>query len=173
MPVKVTQLCLTLCDPCLVHGILQARIPEWVAFPFSKGSFQPRDRTQIFCIVGRFFTSWATREAQLCAKPPSSSLERRAEHKTPVFVDGTWTEIIQGGSFQRTGQQYSVSSSPSLAEIQFVWRHLKSLISQIPIGLVEVMWSVLTNEIETDASEWGFQQNSSKGGGLSWHSLLT
>ena len=48
-----------------VPGILQARILEWVAFPFSRGSFQPRDRTQVSCIAGRFFTIWATREAQL------------------------------------------------------------------------------------------------------------
>ena len=51
---------------CVVHGILQARILEWVAFPFSRGSSQPRDRTQgLSHIVGKFFTSWATREAQL------------------------------------------------------------------------------------------------------------
>ena len=45
---KVTQLCQTLCDPMdyTVHGILQARILEWVAFPFSWGSPQPRDQTQ-------------------------------------------------------------------------------------------------------------------------------
>ena len=47
-----------------VHGILQAGILEWVAFPFYRGSFQPRDQTQVFCIAGRIFTSWATREAQ-------------------------------------------------------------------------------------------------------------
>ena len=47
-----------------VHGILQARILEWVAFPFSRGSPQPRDQTQISHIAGRFFTSWATRETQ-------------------------------------------------------------------------------------------------------------
>ena len=46
-----------------VHGILQIRILEWVAFPFSGGSFQPRGRTQISCIAGGFYTSWATREA--------------------------------------------------------------------------------------------------------------
>ena len=49
---------------CIVHGILQARILESVAFPFSRGSFQPRNRTQVFHIAGGFFTSWATREAQ-------------------------------------------------------------------------------------------------------------
>ena len=45
------------------HGILQARILEWVAMPLSRGSSQPRDRTYIFCIAGSFFTVWATREA--------------------------------------------------------------------------------------------------------------
>ena len=63
--VKVAQLCLTLCDPMdCIHGILQARILEWVAFSFSEGSSQPRDQTQVSHIAGRFFTSWATREAQ-------------------------------------------------------------------------------------------------------------
>ena len=47
-----------------VHGILQARILEWVAFPFSRESSQPRDRIQVSHIAGRFFTSWATEEAQ-------------------------------------------------------------------------------------------------------------
>ena len=43
---------------------LQARILEWVAVPFSRESFQPRDWTQVSHIAGRFFTSWATKEAQ-------------------------------------------------------------------------------------------------------------
>ena len=47
-----------------VHGILQVRILEWVAFPFSRGSSQTRNQTQISHIAGRFFTSWATRKAQ-------------------------------------------------------------------------------------------------------------
>ena len=49
----------------LLHGILQARILEWVAIPFSKGSSQLRDWTQISCTAGGFFTSWATREPLL------------------------------------------------------------------------------------------------------------
>ena len=53
-----------LCDPMdyTVHGNLQARMLEWVVFPFSKGSSPPRDWTQVSRIVGEFFTSWATRE---------------------------------------------------------------------------------------------------------------
>ena len=59
LKVKVAQLCPTFCNPMdyTVHGILQARILEWVAFPFSRGSSQPRDQTQVSHIAGRFFTS--------------------------------------------------------------------------------------------------------------------
>ena len=56
-----------------VHGILQARILEWVAIPFSRGSSQPRDWTQVTCIAGGFFTSWATREAHTRYKATKST----------------------------------------------------------------------------------------------------
>ena len=63
---KSFQSCLTLCDPLdcslpgsSVHGIFQAKILEWVAISFSKGSFPPRDQTQVSRIEGRFFTIWA------------------------------------------------------------------------------------------------------------------
>ena len=58
--VKVAQSCPTLWNPMdyTVHGILQARILEWVAVPFSRASSQPSDGTQGSRIAGRFFTSW-------------------------------------------------------------------------------------------------------------------
>ena len=57
--VKVAQLSPTLCKPMeyTVHGILQARILEWVAFPFFRGCSQPRNQTRVSCIAGRFFIS--------------------------------------------------------------------------------------------------------------------
>ena len=57
--VKGAQSCLTLCHPTdyTVHGILEVRILEWVAVPFSKGFSQPRDRTQVSRLAGRLFTS--------------------------------------------------------------------------------------------------------------------
>ena len=75
--VKVTQSCPTLCDPMYytTHGILQARILEWAAFPFSRGSSQPRDWTQFSRMAGRFFASWAPREAS----DPSRQI-----------INGTW-----------------------------------------------------------------------------------
>ena len=69
--VLVAQLCLTLFDPMdrsrpgsSVHGILQARILEWVAIPFSRGSSQPRGQTRVSCIAGGFFTTWATEKTK-------------------------------------------------------------------------------------------------------------
>ena len=65
--VKVAQSCLTLHYPMdyTVYGVLQTRtLEEWVTFPFSRGSSQPRDRIQVSHIAGGSFTSWATREAQ-------------------------------------------------------------------------------------------------------------
>ena len=47
-----------------IHGIFQARVLEWVAISFSRGSSQPRDWTQVSCIVGKCFTIWATREVR-------------------------------------------------------------------------------------------------------------
>ena len=61
----VTQSCPTLYDPMeyTVHGILQAKILEWLALTVSRGFSQPRDRTQVSHIAGRFFAIWATRES--------------------------------------------------------------------------------------------------------------
>ena len=68
---KVAQSCPTLCNPMdyAVHGILQARILEWVAFLFSRGTSQPWDWTRVSHIAGRFFTSWATKEALQQERP--------------------------------------------------------------------------------------------------------
>ena len=70
----VSKSCQTLCNPVdcsppgsSVRGILQTRMLEWVAILFSRASSRSRDWTQISCIAGRFFTVWATREAQRVA----------------------------------------------------------------------------------------------------------
>ena len=69
---EVGQSCLTVCDPVhcsppgsSIHGVLQARILEWVAVSFSRGSSQPRNRTHVSHIAGRRFNLWATREAHI------------------------------------------------------------------------------------------------------------
>ena len=67
MKVKVTQSCRIVATPMdyTVHGILQARMLECAAFPFSRGYSQPRDQTQVSRTMGRFFTSWATRKPRI------------------------------------------------------------------------------------------------------------
>ena len=88
----VAQSCLTLCSPMdcsllgsSVPGILQARILQWVAIPFSKGSSWPRDQTWVSPIADRFFTVWATREAPALAMAPeiSSAPSREACSSIP------------------------------------------------------------------------------------------
>ena len=70
----------------IVHGILQARILEWVAFPFSRGSSKPRDPTQVSHIAGGFFISWATREALVSGSVQFSRL---------VVFDSSWPHGLQ------------------------------------------------------------------------------
>ena len=84
MKVKVTQLCLTLCD-CIVHGILQVRTLEWAAFLFSRGSSQPRDQTQVSHIANGFFPSWAT-----------SWTIKKVEHwRTDAFENRCWRRLLR------------------------------------------------------------------------------
>ena len=78
--VLVSQLCPTLCDPMdcslpgsSVHGILQARILQWVAISFSRGSSWPRDQTRDSCFAGRFFTIWVKKWSVNRSVMPDSS----------------------------------------------------------------------------------------------------
>ena len=96
---EVAQSCPTLCDPMgcslpgsSVHGIFQAIVLEWIAISFSRGSSQPRDRTQVSRIVDRRFTVGATREVQKimgCCKMFNNLLSGKKKKKTwlVVFAD--------------------------------------------------------------------------------------
>ena len=98
---KVAQSCPILCNPIdyTVRVILQARMLEWVAFPFSRKSSQPWDWTPVSCTAGRFFTSWATREAQQhwSGKPipsPADLPDPGLEPRSPaVQTDSLPTEL--------------------------------------------------------------------------------
>ena len=77
---EVSQSCLTLCDPMdsslpgsAVHEMFQARILEWAAISFSRGSSQPRDQTWVSCIADRRFTVWATGKPFLTEHSKNSS----------------------------------------------------------------------------------------------------
>ena len=90
---KLLQLCPTLCDPIdgsppgsPVPGILQARILEWVAISFFRGSSWPRDRTQVSHNAGRHFNLWATREApQYRWENKANGFKHTLTHKISVL----------------------------------------------------------------------------------------
>ena len=114
MKVLFTQLCLTLCNSLdysptgsSVHGILQARVLEWVAMPSSRGYSQPRDQTRVSFIAGRFLTIWATREAHIQHKTSKFPALRLTYlhflHDTTVLI---WTRPRQGWRRQSVHHSY-------------------------------------------------------------------
>ena len=134
----VTQSCLTHCNPLdhsspgsSVHwGILQARILEWVAMPFSRGSSQLRDLTQLSHTVGRFFTIWATREAQekhwlpvslrisaSLAKQMKLILDHFLTLRTPPFFNRAYYPFSWFPSSLQ-GRNISIISTPQINRIK-------------------------------------------------------
>ena len=90
---EVAQSCPTLCDPMdcslpgsFVNGIFQARVPEWVAISFSRGSSRPRNWTWVSRIVDRCFTIWATREVQ----QNKGRLKKEGNSNTSYDTDKPW-----------------------------------------------------------------------------------
>ena len=119
--VKVTQSCPILCSPMdygppgsSVHGILQARMLEWVAIPFSRGSYQPRDWTWVSCIAGRLFTIWTTREVRGrggCVDTIQS---------ITIFKHGNWSRIPLAFSHSFFPQRQSLFLVLNLHPLQTV-----------------------------------------------------
>ena len=96
---KVTQSCPTLSDPMdcsipgfSVHGIFQARLLEWVAVPFSRGSSQPKGGPQVSLTAGRFFTIWATREAH---GYESWTIKKAKHQRIDVFELWCWRWLLR------------------------------------------------------------------------------
>ena len=139
--VKVAQSCLTLCDPMdyTAHGILQARILEWVAFPFSRGSSQPRDWTQVSRIAGGFFYqlshSGSPRILEWVAYPFSRGSSRPRN----------WTQVscIAGGFF----------TNWAIREAQILNRCFLNTTTKYLIGKLLPFWK---NQLEERCS-WGFR----------------
>ena len=101
-------------QPHTVHGIFQARILEWIAFPFSRGSSQPSVQTQVSHIVGRFFTT----------EPPGKPIFRLLEVKssgTPIMIKRYVNvfSIIRLPHFPFYSKSLSVSESHSVMSDSF------------------------------------------------------
>ena len=112
-----------------VHGILQARILKWFAISFSSGSSQPRDRTQISCITGRFFTDWATRKAVVFDVKWSPVTQSCPTLCDPMdySLPGSSHGIFQARVLEWVAISFSRGSSPSRDQTRvshIVGRHL-------------------------------------------------
>ena len=118
------------CNPpgSSVHGILQARILQWVAMPSSRGSFQPRNRTQVSRIAGGFFTIWATREALYW--DTDARLQARADRsddtRSPQFWMEWWSllSLTLCGRGLRTARTCFTLPSTSVTGKAVVWPRL-------------------------------------------------
>ena len=116
--VKVKSLsCVKLCDPVdcglpgsCIHGILQARILEWVAISFSWGSSQPRNRTWVSRIGGRRFNLWATREAYPKVGGEEDNRWRDGWMASPTQWTWVWAS---SGRWWRTGEPGMLQSMGS------------------------------------------------------------
>ena len=114
---EVAQLCLTLCDPrdcslpgSSVHGIFQARVLEWVAIAFSRGSSPTRDRTQVSCIAGRRLTVWAV------GKSKAELEEQRPRPHKPRAPSAPATETPT--TLPRRASDWAHSNTPSRSRAQ-------------------------------------------------------
>ena len=120
-------MCQMVCDPMdcsppgsSAHEILQARILEWVAISFSRGSSQPRDQTRVSCIAGGFFTDWGTREvlrAKIRSKYRQKDLPRWLSGKESTYNAGDLGLIPGSGRSPGEGNgnplQYSCLENPT------------------------------------------------------------
>ena len=125
---EVTQSCPTLCDPvdCSLlgssaRGIFEARMLEWVAISFSRGSSLHRDRTQVSCIVGRCFTVWATyptSEIGVAAKRsyPTSKEWQLHRRRRPERSYSTFK--VRRGSRHMTHQSHCWAYTPGKPELK-------------------------------------------------------
>ena len=125
----------------IVHVILQARILEWVAFPFFRGSSQPRDGNQVSCIASRFFTSWATlRPSFISLSIPHSSPRAHLDPcLLPPFIVCASIWCFSGRLMkERCGIQRGLNSCISLKTSLWLsaWRYSPACQAPCP----EVVW---------------------------------
>ena len=112
------QSCPTLCDPMdysppsTVCRILQARILEWVAIPFSKGFSWPRVWTRVSCLAGSFFTIWATRDAQRMSNGLGLSSLRALEHRA---LGKVWSLKVSGEMLHLTKRQQHLTKKRAIS----------------------------------------------------------
>ena len=147
---EIAQSCLTLCDlvDCSppgssIHGILQARILEWVVISFSRESSRPRDRTQVPRIAGRHFNLWATREDFSIYPLVGTFLEKAiAPHSSTLAWKIPWTAAYQAPPSMGFSRQEYWSGVPLPSPYNTAHCHKSSIFLpfSIPMGPPSI-WS--------------------------------
>ena len=102
-------------------SILQAKILEWVAMPSSRGSSQPRDRTQVSCIAGRFFTYWATGEAPSQAENIFLNIREFTTRRSIRWCSERMFRLWMGFPSGSVGKESSCNAG-DLGSIPGLWR---------------------------------------------------
>ena len=127
----VSKSCLTLCNPmnCTppsssVHGISQARILEWVAVSFSRGSSWPRDQTCVSCIAGRFFTTESPGKHQIRSDQSLSHVLLLWHHRLYIPWNSLGQNTMVGNLFLLQGVFPTQGSNPGLLHCRQILSHL-------------------------------------------------
>ena len=128
-----------------VHGILQAGILEWVPYPFSSRSSQPRNWTGVSCIGGRFFTNWAIREASFKAQSECHVLHR---HPSPTVAAASATCLLRPACvmdpLDSVCSQHSLWPAPGAEIVQNHLTHpWESFLLWQPAWCLELAWPIL------------------------------
>ena len=125
-----------------VHGILQARIQEWVAIPFSREYSWPKDRTWVSCIIGKLFTIWATREAPSLQIQPFPSLNLFLNFLPPGLQ---WGSIIPpkvpADKIKHVPGTWILKSSLANEKTWKVQRNSKLWSKNVVLWILPIWWS--------------------------------
>ena len=125
------------------HGILQARILEWVAFPFSRGSSQPKDWTRVSRTAGGFFTSWATREAKNTGVGGKTVSLTQCHFTQPSSLRYTSFQLKKS----RVGWNFSLFPTAVLVATSFFWWSLSFCHYQNLPDLCWCLFNTLLSEV--------------------------
>ena len=157
----VARLCRLLCDPVVwsppgssVHGISQARILEWVAIPFTRGSSPPRDGTQVSCLAGRFSTTEALGKPN---KPLVRLEKKKRGYKLLIseMKEGTWLQIPW--TLYKIIKEYYAHKVDNLDEMdQIPERHSLPKLFQEEIDNLNSKWKSLSR-VQLFATPWTLQ----------------
>ena len=155
----VAQSCLTLCDPldCSSPGFW-ARILEWVAISFSRGSSWPRSRTWVSYIAGWVFIVWATkvtpniRSGPLCW-PPSNTTSMARVRKSLCAITTAWFQETS----KRISKKINISQRRRSSYITFEWSNSPNSVKKSRYSMADSCWDLTEKEKPNSIKQLSFK----------------